>query len=607
MSEEGKAEAPEDLSDAKWDIAESVYSDAVVYPLCGAEQGVNWGERNHYPSTTLLLLCNYFMQLSIIYLLFQSVGRKTVLPDLFQTQDEVVRSSQWVWGTPMMKETGVCSLLPWESFNPSSLIEEPTSLVHADFQGNETVAQLAVSPRRLPRAASRSSQIAMGGGSEDPLYSHAGQGAWSGALAGLYWLDCRPDMVQYITAWEELDLNGDGEWTQEEAVAISARLERLFTNWMTFMRNVAGADPESQLSLATQDFTSMPQSVFTDQEYLFILCGILDPAKCSTLEERDVLKYIYPHMGHPIDRVDECEAMVGFTCKRILSADYRIYAIRHSQICGSEVTSRAFSGNLTMKKTEYSQALVWNTLIRSFGFALFITLILVIWGLAIFEEVRSVFLMAEMVYLFPASPTHSDSDGSGDETEVAKHVKTDSDGNTTILYFPTFHRLYIIFAVLIPRAVIVVVLAHIGSCFLASSQSFQDAIMNSLALTFVLDLDEMIYAGILAYRRKNIISNFQPLAMPYSIVGRDFGFFAPTLIYAAVVLGSAIAVVIRERTMPYGWIYKAEALACFCDLQGPSCKGFWELEATMGRTTGAAEIVDLFSSGKWLPRLPGWV
>lgn len=631
----------EESTEARWAIEESVYSDAVLYPLCSTAQGVSWGERNHYSTSVLLLLWNYFMQLALVYLLFNSVGRDKNLPDLFRIETPEVQNSRWMYSSPVMKDTGVCALKRWSDFDPNTLTQGELSRENASFGGNESVAHAAraaharrlgdshrrriadASARRLPRVVSASSRTSSSsrdaGGRDaqglqrdtfaDPIGSRDRTGVWSGALVGQFWLDCRPDMVSgYLTAWRELDTNNDGLWTMAEAELISARLGRLFTNWMAFIRHVSAAEANLQLSVDTQDFSIMPLDVFASQDYLFILCGILDPAKCSTLEERHVLKHIYPHIPHPIDRVYECEEMVLNTCKRILSADFRIFAIRHSQLCGKQVTSRAYSGNVTMKKTEYSEVHAWNILIRSHRFALFIVLILVIWNLAVFAEIRGCLLLAEMLFLFPgpSSPPDQSEGSSDEETLLSSCVQTGEDGHNVVLYFTRKHRLFICFGVFVPRVVIVAFLAHIGSAFLASSQNFEDAIMNSLALTFVLDLDEMLYAGVLAYRRKDIISSFAPLTIPYSIVGRDCGVFSPTLVYGIVILSMAIGFVTIERTMPYGWVYKAEALACFCDLQGPSCTGFWELEAVMGVSNSSAQIEAYYSS-TWLPRLPGWV
>lgn len=597
------SEQPEAISEAKWAIEGSIYSDAIVYPLCDLEQGVNWGERNHYIGTTILLLWNYFMQATVCYLLSMSVGRSTVLPDLFQTESPDVADHRWLFTAPHTKQSGVCSLRPWNDFDPIALTREQNRVEEASFDGNNSAARLVAdgSVRGL-----RHRRL------WEPAADTVG-----GSLVGLWWLDCRPDMVQYLTAWDHLDINGDGHWTHAEAALINVRVARMFTHWMSFLRST-DAYAGGRLYNSTQNFTLMTRNVFESQDYLFIVCGSLSPAKCSSLEERHVLEYIYPHIDCPLDRITECEEMVSRTCRRILMADYRIYTIRHSQICGKEVASRAVSGNLTFKKTDYAEVILWNNLIRSNSFAVFIVLILIVWWLAVFAEMRAVFLMAEMLWLFPGPSSFSSSSAtnsfrSGDDDSVDEspraapaYVKNLPDGTTSALCFSRNHRLYVACCVLMPRAFIACFLARVGSAFLATAQSFHDAILNSLALTFVLDMDEMLYVGVLSYRRKEIIANFEPLTIPYSVVGRDCGAFSPTIVYCGIILGTTVFTMLVERNMPYGWVYKAEALACFCDLQGPSCRQFWELESTTGLASSSAELEVIFGE-KWWPRLPGWI
>lgn len=621
-------------SEALWALEESIYTDAVVYPLCGERQGVSHVHGSSYFGTSVILCGNYFMQCSIILLLWHAVGRSTVLPGLFQHETPAVISHRWMFGTtPATKSSGVCKLKPWGDFDPSVLLSGRTSLMQAQYDGgpplrgdaafgNVVAAANPANARRLPVAGARgaaaagapSGEVPRSGnqadGSSSSFASHSG-GAWAGSLVGTYWIDCRPDTVTYLTAWDLLDVDGDGIWTRQEAVALQEKMGRRFDNWMAYIRLGCRRGINPELETQTQNFTVMPRSVYVTQDYLFVLCGILNAHKCGTLEARQALRFVYPFIKDPIDRIDECEEMVGQTCKRILSADYRIYAIRHTQICGSEESKKSVSENVTIKTSEYSQVSHWNDTIRSPSYALFIIMILVVWMLALFAEMRGLLLMAELLVQFPGPPEgNDDSTDEADDEEADVHVSkrgvmTSSDGNT-ILWFPRKHRIYITAMVFIPRCLIVLILVKVGCAFLAASQTYQDAILNSVALTFVIDLDEMMFAGVLAYRRKKIVSSFDALKLDHSIVGHDCGVISPSLLYGMIIVSFSVCYVWIERAMPYGWIYKAEALACFCDVQGPSCTLFWEMQAVMGQANSSIQVSDFYNT-RWLPQLPGWV
>lgn len=70
----------------------------------------------------------------------------------------------------------------------------------------------------------------------------------------------------------------------------------------------------------------------------------------------------------------------------------------------------------------------------------------------------------------------------------------------------------ILMFVVIPRILVAFLLGGVGVRFLGSSQSCSDMLLNSLALAFILDLDEMFYSVFVPRRVKCVVKNLE--AMP---------------------------------------------------------------------------------------------
>mmetsp|Transcript_27699 Transcript_27699/g.79557 ORF Transcript_27699/g.79557 Transcript_27699/m.79557 type:complete len:812 (+) Transcript_27699:47-2482(+) len=73
---------------------------------------------------------------------------------------------------------------------------------------------------------------------------------------------------------------------------------------------------------------------------------------------------------------------------------------------------------------------------------------------------------------------------------------------------------FILVLVVVPRLVIVLWLAVVGIHFLSVTTSMGDLLLNALALAFIVEIDNMIFAGFAPQRVKAIVRSVAPIAFP---------------------------------------------------------------------------------------------
>lgn len=124
----------------------------------------------------------------------------------------------------------------------------------------------------------------------------------------------------------------------------------------------------------------------------------------------------------------------------------------------------------------------------------FFLVILMIWTAQIMSDLNETFSYTMYWLNLPApdegdvAETNVDEDGS--EVQIVKAGKT--------------MKAMVICFIMIPKAVIAVVLWWLGARWLTATLSFQDVIINAMALAFITDLDEVVYTALLPNEYKDI-------------------------------------------------------------------------------------------------------
>merc|ERR550537_1967606 len=118
------------------------------------------------------------------------------------------------------------------------------------------------------------------------------------------------------------------------------------------------------------------------------------------------------------------------------------------------------------------------------------------------EELRTI---SRWWMVLPAFPSEAQAAGK------AVEVKED---RTAVLAMPVLHKAGMIFVNLLPRTVICVWLSFVGSWFLIEADNYTDLILNSVALGFLIEIDNMLYSAVTEDEVKGLMERCDPLSVP---------------------------------------------------------------------------------------------
>lgn len=162
------------------------------------------------------------------------------------------------------------------------------------------------------------------------------------------------------------------------------------------------------------------------------------------------------------------------------------------------------------------------------------------------------------------------------EIPVAKDIKEtiatfDSPERKNLVYKLTREvRVLLYVTLVLPKLAIATVLLVVGSVWLAATDSFSDLVLNSVALGFVINIDELIYDGLIPHTMKNnirITKVWKPGEkedkLHEELIKKAYR--DATLIFLSVVLGVALYMSPYGQGVPMLGIfptYQHDTLAC---------------------------------------------
>merc|ERR1712129_408158 len=143
---------------------------------------------------------------------------------------------------------------------------------------------------------------------------------------------------------------------------------------------------------------------------------------------------------------------------------------------------------------------------------------------------------------------------------------------------PLFMKIHAIIFHLLPRTVICLRLSYVGTLFLIAADSYQDLILNSVALGFLIEIDEMLFAATMSSKYKRIIADLRPLEVPLTrIVAKachEIHELIPQSCVFTVLLSAIVYTFIyTSYNMPGGKYEMGAALECLCHIEGEACVG----------------------------------
>lgn len=193
-------------------------------------------------------------------------------------------------------------------------------------------------------------------------------------------------------------------------------------------------------------------------------------------------------------------------------------------------------------------------------YVVFLALVLVIWWLAVLEELRRVLTFCMVLFIMPCH---------------GNIVKTlpESPDTTTIESISNVTKSVLFVFIMIPRFGIIVALSSIGSQFLIGADSYGDLILNGVALAFISDIDEIMFAALMGQRSKDSVSNHQAISTHRNCCRCLVSLCnlpAPPagMLFVITMVALQINQALYSETGKYAM---AVAYACLCHAEGPDC------------------------------------
>lgn len=245
-------------------------------------------------------------------------------------------------------------------------------------------------------------------------------------------LDCSSSSFIYVDAWDELDANGDGLWSYEEAKADRTNLgcrsgvsaEEVFRSACRGIEKdaVDTSDNSYSIPIVPADIEhrkAISKKYFDWWKALAVLCVTPDPMQCSRLVQRGIFDgAIGMARSTGVTRggisdldtaLDFCQRMLSKNgiCEKTLPGSYTMYRSRVMDKCGSPSFTTAGKylnphddkDVMIITTVDYSNYGTYH-MVSSWQFIFFLYLILMVWYVGIILEFRSILQLVDFTYNF---------------------------------------------------------------------------------------------------------------------------------------------------------------------------------------------------------------
>jgi len=326
---------------------------------------------------------------------------------------------------------------------------------------------------------------------------------------------CMPSSVKFAYDWENLDSNKDGVWTMEEAKADLGGLrkkrhispETIFNNLINGLRmqaaflQTSGSNKTLYLSPGLQNGRSVTKAYFNYWKGDAMMCGMFDANSCEAAAKQGVFKSalvpgrISPQMKGITDldsAIQYCYRMLqgGGGCETLLPTDFKQNREQRWGRCGARylveggkyVNPYDPTQNVHVLEAGYAGVSAYQRA-TSRLFLFFLSLVIMLWLLSLIDEWRELVKMAEFLVTYEnVMPRQK-----GGEVIEAEHETVYKNTGITRV-----HRA-ILTIVFVVRIMVALVLSQFGTRFLLAETDYLNLVMNSLALTFILTIDTMLF------------------------------------------------------------------------------------------------------------------
>mmetsp|Transcript_86464 Transcript_86464/g.153116 ORF Transcript_86464/g.153116 Transcript_86464/m.153116 type:complete len:792 (-) Transcript_86464:78-2453(-) len=450
-------------------------------------------------------------------------------------------------------------------------------------------------------------------------------------------MDCAPSSFAFTGSWEDLDKDGDGLWTLEEARADEANLGcKLGMSVEEVFRSVCrgvvrDAKDTADHSYATpfvpfsvEQRRAIPKADFDQWRGLVTICVASDVARCSELVSKGIFDAVIGapnprmHRGGVVDldsAIDYCQRLLvpGGLCEKTLPGTYMMYRARVSEKCGSPTYSpgrrhvNPHDERDVTSVVEVSYSNVYDYFKCSSGtFSFFLALILFLWYTNLVVEAQNILQLADFIINFPIdakgsnpllTPSMKDAVSRAGShhliwsaSQSFRHAsqslslfqaepKAEEEGealqspdNSKVI--KSISRLHKITCVLMfgVRCFLLGYMMDVGSIFLLYTKSYDDLLLNAVALAFIFDLPEFLYMFLVNDSIKGNLDDASIAAYPTMLPARGWrGAMINKSLWGIILIPSiVIAQVVYNKHVNI--LPGLEALRCTCFQEGENCK-----------------------------------
>eukprot|EP00811_Abedinium_folium_P033050 NODE_6042_length_1710_cov_18.679722.p1 GENE.NODE_6042_length_1710_cov_18.679722~~NODE_6042_length_1710_cov_18.679722.p1 ORF type:complete len:547 (+),score=107.10 NODE_6042_length_1710_cov_18.679722:44-1642(+) len=402
---------------------------------------------------------------------------------------------------------------------------------------------------------------------------------------GATYFDCAPAATSLMRDVRDLDLNHDGFWGADEArmfqedatqkTGRAGHLEEVFLMMMDLARHGdlihQQRHPDRRHFQAdTHAYTLLPMQWLILEQGRLDMCTLTDMNICGNMKASGVLDKKLSYID--VDRrIVECQQLqdTGGYCERVFGEKFKFYVERTQRICGTGFVLWNTTSQSMITLYEQSNKYYLNSEgVSRMPYCSFLALVLTIWMLFMLVEVRRVVIWWLVLIRFPSNslgePVAVQVEDQTQETHLLIRINA----------IPLVHKVWTAAFNVLPRTAIVAGLAVVGSQFLIRADNYTDLILNSVALAFLIEIDNMMFVALIGSRPKRVVDSVEPLVIRQEETGNaKFDNVLHTLFYSLAVVFTVAALVANSYLSRGGKLEFGASLDCLCQLQGEMCWG----------------------------------
>jgi len=425
--------------------------------------------------------------------------------------------------------------------------------------------------------------------------------------------NCLPPSVRYADQWHNLDVNGDGVWSLEEAQEDKNGFEKKFgaKAFLVFRAITVGltdrtaVDPKLWVAPEVSAMKAIPKAYFDYWMGDAALCSYADPKVCGTLLSRDFFaEAMNPkNQGKDIQDIDGaldyCVWMltVNGGCDQSLPQIYKLFRAQRAVQCGD---GSLYNGGV-WRNPHHDVDKVYITAVDYPGlekhykassptYLFFLFLVLQLWFLALLNEMRELVKLGEFCHVFPEA---------GEDGGVEESKNDEGTEEYTITGLTKTDRNICVMCVAV-RTLVVIYLGAVGTVFLVMETGYMDLLMNAVALAFILEIDEILFGSIVGASTCDELEACQDLEFETKLPTEGCAGWILQKDFWGIIAFPIIAIIVMILYQMLVTQPVLDALDCGCNQLGPQCheaqlynKAWWNNYWSSTLPTAMSQIAEL--------------